>query len=92
MIWDKIHRYGILALAGAAFFGAGVSAGTANYAVPGLWEKAAQLVHVQTVTIPKLKATIKAKTGDEANQKAERPQPGCNCPERAGWRPPMLPL
>lgn len=91
MIWTKIHRYGVYALAGAALFGAGSISSTAQYGLPSLWNKAAQVPHLQ--------AENRAIRGAQTHSKANRPTDsidipgGINCPmQQGGWRPPMRDL
>lgn len=89
MIWTKIHRYGAYALAGAALFGAGAISSTAQYGLPSLWSKAAQVPHLQ--------AENRAIRGDQTHSKTDAPDASpslggdINCPMKNGalWRPPL---
>lgn len=89
MIWTNIHRYAVYALVGAALFGAGAVSSTANYNLPGLWNKAAQVPRLQAENRAIKSTQTHSKSGSQSEQVPS--MDGINCPMRNGalWRPPM---
>lgn len=91
MMWARIHRYGVYALAGGALFGAGSVSSTVQFGVPRLWHTAAQ--------VPALVAENHVLKGQATHSKTDSPEAdptyprGINCPlPQNGWRPPMRDL